>query len=155
MAASIALVLHLRLRNNFPFYSSDFEVSSFKFQNQFTFLLKFRYFIVCVLYILLKFHTNYRIYICAETVNDLISTYSPVVAGRQDQARGGKMNCRLVASAGMWTLRTLAVWTLWTLRTLGRGSGSSSSGHSDPVTFTGYQDPGHHLYTVNCQISAA
>ena len=131
MAASIALVLHLR--NNFPFYSSDFEVSSFKFQNQFTFFTEIQiFYCVCVLYILLKFHTNYRIYISTETVNDLISTYSPVVAGRQDQARGGKMNCRLVASAGTGTPRTL-----------GRGSGSSSSGHSDPVTFTSYQGPGH------------
>ena len=118
------------------------QVSSFKINLHF--LLKFRYFIVCVLYILLKFHTNYRIYISTETVNDLISTYNSVVAGRQDQARGGKMNCRLVASAGTGTPRTL-----------GRGSGSSSSGHSDPVTFTSYQGPGHHLYTVNCQLSAA
>ena len=49
VAASIALVLHLR--NNFPFYSSDFEVSSFKFQNQFTFFTEIQiFYCVCVVY---------------------------------------------------------------------------------------------------------
>ena len=63
--------------------SYTYEAKICRTTPEFTFFTEIQiFYCVCVLYILLKFHTNYRIYISTETVNDLISIHIQSSCGR-------------------------------------------------------------------------